>query len=121
MERYTLYWKIFSDARTAQAARRVGNRVLQALDLAEQPLTIAPYPKTGGHTIEFEAQTTSSSWPDLIVSVLEQAQRIGHGWMLSGSIREQLGILTNRSSISGVRMLLCDVTRSTTDQGTSDT
>lgn len=112
LEHSTIYWKIFADARSPEGARRVSERVGKALDAVAQSMTVEPYPKTGGYTIAFESPVESRDWPDMILQVLNRAQRIGYQWTLNGSILEELDIFTNRSSISGVRLIQCRVRRS---------
>ena len=115
MERLTVFWTVFTDARTSDAAQRVGERALAALGLVDSHLAIEAYPKTGGHRITFEAEMESATWPEAIVRVLEQAQRVGRGWILHGSILRELDLLSNSASLSGVTMLLCQVARPATD------
>jgi hypothetical protein len=104
-------WKVFSDAHRPENARRVYERVVKALDVDGHSVTIEPYTKTGGHTVSFRSQVESSNWPEAVIRVLEQAQRIGHQWTLSGSILEELDMSTNNTSFAGVTLVHCRVRR----------
>lgn len=44
----------------------------------------------------------AQSWPEFVVLALTSAQSIGRGWLLSGSIAEELDAWSSHSSVSGV-------------------
>ncbi len=96
-----VYWKFFTDVANEKKAAKVVKWVLARLEDEANHSRIEPYHK-GGFTISFCTMPSATSWADLVVKALSSAERVGHGWILSGSIAENLDVWCNSPSVPGV-------------------
>jgi len=101
-------WRIFVDAGSDRNARVLLKRVGEALGIQPEAARVEPYHK-GGFVLVISAAVPAGSWPEVVVKLLAQAQELGRGWQLSGSILEELDAWSNLSSVAGVQSvhLLC--------------
>jgi hypothetical protein len=100
----TVLWKVFTDAGNEQGAARIFKRVLGILGGEISDSHLQPYPK-GGFVISFCSSTSATSWPEAVVEVLGSAQRVGHGWLLSGNIAEELDACCNKPRVAGITFI----------------
>src|SRR6266568_4842634 len=105
------HWKAWTTATTSDKALRVGRRLLETLGVTDAALHVEPYPKTNGHVLSFTVNVGEESWANAVVAVISNAQSVGRGWQLFGSIDEQLEIISNEASVGGFTMLSCTITR----------
>src|SRR5882724_9274796 len=96
-----VHWKFFTDAADEKKAGKVLKWVLARLEDGAHHSRIEPYHK-GGFTLSFCTVPSATSWSDLVVKALSSAERVGHGWLLSGSIAENLDAWCNNPSVPGV-------------------
>lgn len=89
------HWKVWLDAHTPEAGRRVTERIAEKLGLELVDFSIEPYPK-GGFVA---AWTCLHDVPDrnaAIVAVIGHGQKVANGWSLSGSVYDELEGLGRR-------------------------
>lgn len=103
-------WKLFTDAHTTKNAARLGARAIKLLGLDYAEPTVTPYHK-GGFTAAFSSQH-SGSWAEIVLEILAAAQRLGSGWTLSGSIVNELDLITSSVRLAGVELVHIAVRRS---------
>ena len=97
-------WRFITDATDQTKARKVLDWVLAKLESETHQLKIEPYHK-GGFTLSFSTMPVSGSWPELVLDVLSCAERVGHGWHLSGQIIESLDASCDKPSVAGVTFI----------------
>lgn len=103
------HWKVWLDAHTHEAARRVTKRIAEKLGLELVDVSIEPYQK-GGFVA---AWTCLHDVPDhnaTIVAVIRHGEKLARGWSLSGSVCDELEGLVSKAghhhiTIPGVTML----------------
>ncbi len=95
-------WRVWTDARTERAARKVATRLLERLSRQTTGLSFEPYPKTGGWTFRFRTPLVGTTWNDYVVDVIALGQRVGYGWSLSGTIYEDPSGWSNKAQVGGV-------------------
>ena len=113
------HWKVWLDAHTPEAGRRVTKRIAEKLGLELVNFSIEPYPK-GGFVA---AWTCLHDVPDrnaAIVTVIGHGQKLAKGWSLGGSVYDELEGLVSKAghhhiSIAGVTMLTWRVSVTTPD------
>jgi len=94
-------WTIFTTARCEAAAQRVGQRMLRLADIESDELWVQL--RDDGHSVHAcVAMPCSMAWPDWVLHCLSQAQRMAHGWQLTGDIREELQAWSKEPRVSGV-------------------
>jgi len=96
-----MYWKIFTSANTAEKAKKVLRNVTSIVDMNCNTEKVEPYHK-GGFVCTFSCVNEGSNWPESVFLALTEAQKVGRGWILSGSIEQELDAWCNESSVSGV-------------------
>ena len=96
-----VHWKFFTDATDEKKAWKVLKWVLASLQDGAHHSRIEPH-HNGGFTLSFCTMPSARSRSDLVVKVLSSAERVGHGWLLSGSIAENLDAWCNSPSVPGV-------------------
>ncbi|MGX5200616.1 hypothetical protein [Aliikangiella sp. IMCC44632] len=62
---------------------------------------MAPYHK-GGYVCSFSIEENSQSWLETAYATIQLGQIVGRGWILTGSIEEEVDLWSNESCISGV-------------------
>lgn len=97
-------WHIFTDAHDEKGAGVLLGRTLKALGVEADGIKSEPYYK-GGFLISFCTAPTSSIWSEKVIELIVLAEKIGRGWMLSGSIVEALDLWSNESKIAGVQSI----------------
>lgn len=108
------HWKAWTEARTADKARKVAGWALEAFARGGGRAALVGTERddeTDGHVLGFVVHVEAPTWSENVVSLLALAQGLGAGWNLSGSIRDELRIDTTRVSVPGVQLLLCVATR----------
>ncbi|KOQ66942.1 MULTISPECIES: hypothetical protein [Stenotrophomonas] len=96
-----LYWRLFTNCTSQQAALKVAARIFEQAGLEVSNLHAEPYHK-GGFMVSACSHHAAQSWPEFVVLALASAQCTGRGWLLSGSIAEELDAWSNHSLVSGV-------------------
>jgi hypothetical protein len=109
MQRISI-WKAWLDAHTHEAAERVCSRIQKELGRDMVDLSIEPYHK-GGHVASWTHTHDTVDANAVVVDVIATGQRIANGWVLGGSVDDELeGIasVTGRShiSVAGISMLM---------------
>ena len=100
-------WKLHLDSSSEEAAKKVLNRCIKAIERPPMDLEIEKYPK-GGFMATFELfHRENISWSELVLEVIEFSQKLGGGWSLLGNIKSELnGVLSksvgNHVDISGL-------------------
>lgn len=95
------HWKFFTDAGDEPKARKVLGLVLDKLQVEPSDLQIGAYHK-GGFVLTFNTKPIGTEWPETVVDVLSSAERVGHGWLLTGSIAQTVDASCNKPSVAGV-------------------
>jgi len=103
------HWKVWLDARTPEAGRRVTSRIAEKLGLELVNFSIEPYPK-GGFVAVWTCFHDVADSNAAIVATIGCGQKLANGWGLSGSVHDELeGSVSkaghNHISIAGVTML----------------
>lgn len=96
-----LYWRLFTNCTSQQAALKVAARMFEQASLEISNLHAEPYHK-GGFIVSACSHHAAQSWPEFVVLALASAQSTGCGWLLSGSIAEELDAWSNHSLASSV-------------------
>jgi len=97
----TRFAKVFLDCSRREKAERLVSRVITESEGLMRQRTIEPDRETGFIAI-CDIEVIEVSWPMEILRLLMIAQRLGRGWILSGSIEEELDLWCNSTSIAGV-------------------
>lgn len=98
-------WRIFVDAASDRSACVLLARgISKTLGVQPEIARVEPYHK-GGFVLAIDAAVPSASWPDAVVKLLGQAQQLGRGWELFGSILEELDAWSTSSSVAGVQAI----------------
>src|ERR1044072_1011888 len=100
-----LIWKMWVDARTEEKAVKLCDRVLEGMGKDTTEKVVEPYPKTNGFVVSFATSLESERWTDLGVEAIALGQRVGHGWVLSGSIHYAPHGGSSRTNIAGVESI----------------
>jgi hypothetical protein len=108
-------WQAWLDAHDVSAARVVASRMFERLGSVPLAEAIDPYPK-GGFSVRWELEHDGCTWEALVVDVIGLGQRVATGWMLLGSVDEELNGVASRTGgarfrISGVNMLSWEIAR----------
>ena len=98
------HWTFFTDAADETKARKVLDWVLAKLGSEPDQSQIKPYHK-GGFALSFSTVLPIENWPGMVVSILSSAERVGHGWLLSGGIIESLDACCDKPSVAGVTFI----------------
>ena len=94
-------WTIFTTARSEAAAQHLGQRLLQLADIQADELWVQL--RDDGHSVHAcVALPCNMAWPDGVLHCLSQAQRMAHGWQLTGDIREELQAWSTEPRVGGV-------------------
>lgn len=96
-----LSWRFFTDCTSQEAAIKVAARIFEQAGLGVSTLHAESYHK-GGFMVSTCSIHVAQSWPEFVVLALTSAQSTGRGWVLSGSIEEELDAWSNHSVVSGV-------------------
>lgn len=96
----SIYWKIFSDARSNDKAFKIAKSVITSIGVSHTDLIIEPY--KGGFTCTFKTKVSTTNWSNVVLQTIELAQNIGRAFTLTGNIQTELDMWSNESSITGV-------------------
>lgn len=96
-----LYWRLFTNCTSQQAALKVAARMFEQAGLEVSNLHAEPYHK-GGFMVSACSYHAAQSWPEFVVLALASAQCTGRGWHLSGSIAKELDARSSHSLVCGV-------------------
>ena len=97
-------WRVFTNAHDKESARVLLKRTIKALGVEASEAETEPYYK-GGFLISFGTVPASSVWSEKVVELIALAEKVGRGWILSGSIIEALDLWSNESTIAGVQSI----------------
>ena len=98
----TSHWRIFTDAKSEEKALRLYARLMRRTPIRSfEPPVVFAYPK-GGYTVGFTLRHDTKDWPTLVFDVLCTAQRLGHGWHLTGFVADELDMWATGCSVAGV-------------------
>ena len=96
-----LAWTIFTDCTSEPSARKVATQLFERAQVLVPPLVISPYHKSG-FTVGAVVAMPSCAWSDFVVRAISLAQSVADGWLLSGSITEELDAWSSSATVSGV-------------------
>ena len=91
-------WKLFLDEKSEKRSEKILDKVSSLLGRDIRKEKVKKSPQTGGYVVMFEVKMESSRWNDAVVEVIELGQRIGEGWTLNGSVKQDLQGWSNRPS-----------------------
>jgi hypothetical protein len=97
-------WRVFTNAHDKESARVLLKRTIKALGVEANEAETEPYYK-GGFLISFGTVPASSVWSERVVELIVLAEKIGRGWILLGSIVQELNLWSNESTIAGVQSI----------------
>jgi len=100
------HWRIFTDTKKPESACRLVAKLQARTDRNFGELNVNDYHK-GGHVVTFDIDHEFDDWPTTVYDVIACAQLIGHGWSISGFIDEEMDLIANGTSISGIKMVSC--------------
>ena len=102
-------WRVVTNATTEPKAQIVYRRLLRRAEQAGVLHSVRPYsyspalgPRRGGFVILFSTPLAGDVWSDHIVQTLGIAQRIGHGWTITGNVYVQFTGFATDFSVAGV-------------------
>jgi hypothetical protein len=90
------------DARTEEKALKLCYRLLAQMRKDAPEKKVDPYPKTGGFVVSFATNLEQGRWSDAVVEAIALGQRVGYGWILSGSIEDDPSGWSNDAKVSGI-------------------
>ncbi|MBN5151888.1 hypothetical protein JY458_13025 [Stenotrophomonas maltophilia] len=96
-----LYCRLFTNCTSQQAGLKVAARMFEQAGPEVSNLHAEPYQK-GGFLVSACSHHAAQSRPEFVVLVLASAQCTGRGWLLSGSIAEELDAWSSHSLVSDV-------------------
>lgn len=94
-------WKVFVNAKSLDSARRIANRVNDALSHPMEEEKIDPYYK-GGYIFSFELTHDQEHRSEVVVRIIGLGQRLAKGWQILGPIEHEPSGWSNEPSLSGV-------------------
>lgn len=100
------HWRVFTDTKKPEAARRLVAKLQARIDRNCGQMIVDDSHK-GGHVVKFDIEHEFDDWIATVYDVLSCAQKMGHGWSISGFIDEELDLIANGASISGIKMVSC--------------
>jgi hypothetical protein len=111
--------RFFVSAKRRDAAERVAARTMEIAELTATASEWRPYEKIGGWvgTFRWFVDRPDDEWPLTVFDLLAVAQRIGHGWTMSGRIEEGLDLSTDRPAGRGAGMRMITLQALRTEQG----
>jgi len=100
------HWRIFTDTKKSEAAGSLATKLQANIDRNFREINVDDYHE-GGHVVTFDIEHEFDDWPATVYDVISCAQRIGHGWSISGSVDEEFDLIATGSPISGIKMVSC--------------
>ena len=97
-------WRVFTNAHNEKSASVLLKRTTRTLGVKANETETEPYYK-GGFLISFGTVPASSVWSETVIELIVLAEKIGRGWILSGSIVQELNLWSNESTIAGVQSI----------------
>ena len=97
-------WRVFTNAHNEKSASVLLKRTIETLGVDANETETEPYYK-GGFLISFGTVPASSVWSETVVELIVLAEKIGRGWILLGSIVQELNLWSNESTIVGVQSI----------------
>ncbi|WP_455212182.1 hypothetical protein, partial [Kaarinaea lacus] len=58
-----------------------------------------------GFNVRWSMHHKSTSWSDFVLEVLQLAQNVGNGWLLTGDVLCQCDAWCNRPKVAGVQII----------------
>lgn len=104
------YWVLNCNAKKVKNAATLFNRVAKLLQ-AELIQRQFEANAGAGYTIKWELSHNQDNWNDFVVEVLQLAQNIGNGWLITGDVREECNAWCNRPRVSGVQTIECSIAK----------
>lgn len=77
---------------------------MRSLNINVHAYSIEPYQK-GGFVCSFRSETETEDWRQIPYYSLQQGQKLGRNWIISGDISSELVAWTNESAISGLESI----------------
>lgn len=99
-----MHWKIYTDAGSPEKAQGIVSAAIEKLSVATNDLKIERYHK-GGFVCSFVSSSSSTSWPEVVLEAVKNAQTIGRNWLLTGDINNELDLWSNESSVIGIKSI----------------
>lgn len=96
-----LHWCLFTSCASQEAALKVAAKHFEKASIEVGDISAEPYYK-GGFKVSTCSDHLAQSWSEFVVLALALAQNTGHGWILTGSVTEELNAWSNLSVVSGI-------------------
>lgn len=94
-------WRIITDTNSEKSAGRVLARFADEISEEIENVMIEEH-HDGGHVIQFGISLKSTSWSDAVVESIEYGQRVGYGWNLGGSVRDDPDAFCSKFRVVGI-------------------
>lgn len=96
-----ILWRLFTNCTSQEAALKVAAQHFQLAGIEACDISAEVYHK-GGFVVSGSSEHRAQCWAEFFVSALASAQKSCHGWMLNGSVWEELDAWSNSSVVSGI-------------------
>jgi hypothetical protein len=80
----------------------------------KKPMTSDPEQRVG-HTVKWTMDHKVASWSELLLEVMQLAQNIGNGWLLTGDVTSQCSAWCNRPRVAGLQSTEWTIVITSTD------
>lgn len=95
-------WKFQSNAKNEKNAAVLFNRFARQLGGEVDSYEFIP---GIGYGVKWTMTHTCRSWSELLLEVLQLAQNVGNGWLLTGDVSFRCDAWCNRARVSGVVLI----------------
>jgi hypothetical protein len=68
-----------------------------------------------GYRAQWTMDHTMTNWSELLLEVLQLAQNVGNGWLLTGDVACQCAAWCNRPRVAGVQTIEWTIAKTVTD------
>ncbi|MEM6332421.1 MAG: hypothetical protein AAF823_03675 [Planctomycetota bacterium] len=103
-------WRLICNTKNETSTRKVVSWIAKEAGARLTNLEIATYHK-GGHTVSFAIDHSDMAWNDFVIEVIELGQRVAYGWLLTGSVNDDLDGSSSQPRVSGVEAIFWHLSR----------
>lgn len=107
-------WMMRTNAKNEKNATVLFNRFGKQLNAEIINFQCAADGSTG-YRVSWTVEHGDLDWSDLLLQVLQLAQNVGNGWLLTGDVTKACSAWCNRPKIAGVQTMEWTITKRGTD------
>lgn len=112
----TSEWIIDTNAKNERNSKVLFNRFVK--QLYGEVVHSQCIPNSGvGYKVKWTMNHKVVSWSELLLDVLQMAQNVGNGWLLTGDVTCRCSAWCNRPKVAGVQTIEWTIEKSSSDSG----